>query len=54
MASQHGDGWSARWTDHEGKRRRTTFRFKREVTSVKVVFEVASSETCGGRVYGIV
>lgn len=27
MASQHGDGWSARWTDHEGKCRRTTFRF---------------------------
>lgn len=30
MPSQHGDGWSARWTDHEGKRRRTTFRFKRD------------------------
>jgi integrase len=30
MPSQHGDGWSARWTDHEGKRRRMTFRFKRD------------------------
>ena len=30
MPSQHGDGWSARWNDHEGKRRRITFRFKRD------------------------
>ena len=30
MPSQHGDGWSARWNDHEGKRRRMTFRFKRD------------------------
>jgi integrase len=30
MPSQHGDGWSARWKDHEGKRRRMTFRFKRD------------------------
>lgn len=30
MPSRHREGWSARWTDHEGKRRRTTFRFKRD------------------------
>lgn len=30
MSSRHREGWSARWTDHEGKRRRMTFRFKRD------------------------
>jgi hypothetical protein len=30
MPSQHGEGWSARWNDHEGKRRRMTFRFERD------------------------
>jgi hypothetical protein len=30
MPSQNGHGWSARWNDHEGKRRRMTFRFKRD------------------------
>jgi integrase len=30
MPSKHGDGWSARWIDHEGRRRRATFRFRRD------------------------
>lgn len=30
MPSRHREGWSARWNDHEGKRRRMTFRFKRD------------------------
>ncbi len=30
MPSHHRQGWSARWKDHEGKRRRMTFRFKRD------------------------
>lgn len=30
MPSKHGEGWSARWTDASGKRRRETFTFKRD------------------------
>jgi hypothetical protein len=30
MPSRHRQGWSARWKDHEGKRRRMTFRFRRD------------------------
>jgi integrase len=30
MPSRHGDGWSARWLDQTGVRRRMTFRFKRQ------------------------
>jgi hypothetical protein len=30
MPSKHGDAWSARWIDQAGRRRRATFRFKRD------------------------
>lgn len=30
MPSKHGDSWSARWSDQAGKRRRMSFRFKRD------------------------
>jgi|SRR5580658_435289 integrase len=30
MPSRHGDGWSARWIDQAGVRKRLTFRFKRQ------------------------
>lgn len=48
MPSRHGDGWSARWTDETGSRRRETFRLRKDADAFERRKKIEAEERRSG------